>query len=746
MLTSFRKLTVRFILWLVSRTFYRVRVRGLENLPRLGPALLVCNRISLVDSFLIGAYTRRPIRFLMSRHFCQSVGTRWLAKFMEAILISEGDPPRRLVQSLHVAQAHLREGGLVCIFTEGAIARTANRLRFRRGFERVTRTLSIPMIPVHVDHIRAGIFAYEGAHFFSALTGWPARPPCPVTVSFGTPLSPDSTAFDARQAVVKLSAEAFGQRDATQRPLPAAFLGVARRNWRRLAMADSTGRELSFGRALVGAMLFRHLILNRWGNEPMIGVLLPPSVPTALLNIGISMAGRIPVNLNYTASAEALEAAIARCRIETTFTSKKLLERVSIPKQPGMVMIEDAVREFSRSDKVLYTLAARLLPRFLLRKWLLPSGIQLDSLATVIFSSGSTGDPKGVMLSHRNIVSNVEGIEQAINVDRTDCLLGILPFFHSFGFTVGLWLPALVGFPVVYHANPLESRKIGELSRRYRVTLLISTPTFAWDYVRRCAPEDFGSLRYAVVGAEKMRPELAVAFKQKFGVELFEGYGCTEVSPVVAAGTAGYSRPERKQLGNRPGTVGHPIPGVAARVVKIDTLDDLGPEQEGLLLVKGPSVMMGYLDEPEKTHQVITRDGWYVTGDIARLDPDCFITVTDRLARFSKIGGEMVPHLKVEDALQKAIGVLGQQLVVTSLSDGQKGERLLVLHTELGISVDELLKRLRDSDLPRLWLPKKENFFRVDALPLLGSGKLDLKRVKQTAKRLGTAQRASAGA
>jgi acyl-[acyl-carrier-protein]-phospholipid O-acyltransferase/long-chain-fatty-acid--[acyl-carrier-protein] ligase len=746
MLTALGKFMVRPSLWLLTHTLYPIRVRGLENLPRSGPALLVCNHISFVDPFLIGACTRRPIRFLMCRRFYQTRGIHWLATFMEAIPISEGDPPRNIVESLRAAQAYLRQGHLVCIFTEGAIPRIGKPLRFRRGFERITRGLSIPIIPVHLDRLGGGIVASEREPFYPVAPGWPPRIPYPVTVSFGAPLPPDSTAFDARQAVAQLSAEAFGQHDATQRPLPAVFLGVARRNWRRLAMADSTGRELNFGRLLVGAMLFRGLILKRWGNNKMIGVLLPPSVPAALVNIGISMAGRVPVNLNYTAPTEAMEAAIARCRIRTIFTSEKLLARVSMSKRPGMVMIEDAAREFSGSDKVLYALAARLLPPFLLRKWLLPSGAQLDSLATVIFSSGSTGDPKGVMLSHRNIVCNVESIEEAINVDRTDCLLGILPFFHSFGFTVGLWLPALVGFPVVYHANPLESRTIGELSRRYGVTLLISTPTFAWDYVRRCAAEDFASLRYAVVGAEKMKPELAAAFKQKFGVDLFEGYGCTELSPVVAAGTAGYSRPDRERLGNRPGTVGHPIPGVAARVVQPDTLEDLGPEQQGLLLVKGPSVMMGYLEEPEKTRRVITPDGWYITGDIARLDRDGFITVTDRLTRFSKIGGEMVPHLKVEEALQKAAGALGPQLVVTSLSDEQKGERLTVLHTELGISVDELLKRLRDSDLPRLWLPKKENFFQVEALPFLGTGKLDLKGVKETAKRLAGAQRAAAGA
>lgn len=741
-LTILPDFMIRLCLWLLTHTFYRIQVRGRENLPKRGPALLVCNHISFVDPFLIGSCTQRFVRFLMYRHFYETTGIHWLAKLMGAIPISETDPPRQMVESFRAAQARLREGNLVCIFAEGAITRTGNLLRFRRGFERVTRGLSVPIIPIHLDRVWGSIFSYERGHFFFK---WPRRIPYPVTVSVGPALRPEAGAFEVRQAVTRLSAEAFAKRDARQRPLPELFLEAARHNWRRFAMADSFGRELNFGRTLVGAMLFRHLILERCRDEKMVGVLLPPSVPTALLNMGISMSGHVPVNLNYTASAEALSIAIERCNIKTIFTTEKLLEKFSISKRPGMVMIEEAAKSFSTSAKVLHTMAARLLPRFILRKWLLSTDLKLDSLATVIFSSGSTGIPKGVMLSHRNIVSNLEGIQQAINVDRTDCLLGILPLFHSFGFTVGLWLPAVSGFGVVYHANPLESRKIGELCRKYGVTIIIGTPTFAWDYVRRCARKDFASLRLAIVGAEKMKPELAGAFKEKFGLALYEGYGCTELSPVVSVGTPGYSGSDQKQVGYKAGTVGHPIPGVAARIVSLETFQDLGPNQEGMLLVKGPNVMMGYLGEPEKTRDVIREDAWYITGDIARLDEDGFITITDRLARFSKIGGEMVPHLQVEDALHKALGSVEPKMVVTSVLDEQKGEKLAVLHTELGTTVEELLKRLRESGLPKLWVPRKENFFHVEAFPVLGSGKLDLKQVKDTAKRLATAQAAAAG-
>jgi acyl-[acyl-carrier-protein]-phospholipid O-acyltransferase/long-chain-fatty-acid--[acyl-carrier-protein] ligase len=404
-----------------------------------------------------------------------------------------------------------------------------------------------------------------------------------------------------------------------------------------------------------------------------------------------------------------------------------------------MVMVEGVSKHFSTAAKVFYAFAGRLLPGFLLRRWFLPHDTQLDSLATVIFSSGSTGAPKAAMLSQRNIVANIAGVQQTIDVDRSDCLLGILPFFHSFGFTVALWFPMVSGIGVAFHSNPLEARKIGELCRQYRVTIIVGTPTFAWEYVRRCASDDFASLRLAIVGAEKMRPDLARAFKEKFGLHLFQGYGCTELSPVVSVETSGPPLSEATPAGTKPRTSGRPIPGVAVRVVHTETFEPLGPGQDGMLLVKGPLVMMGYLREPERTRQAIWEDGWYITGDVARLDEDGAITITDRLSRFSKIAGEMVSHVQVEEALLKALGSVEPKLVVASVPDEQKGEKLVVLHCPLELSVDDLLGRLRDAGVPKLWIPRKENFFQVQALPILGSGKLDLKMIKETAKRLTSA-------
>jgi acyl-[acyl-carrier-protein]-phospholipid O-acyltransferase/long-chain-fatty-acid--[acyl-carrier-protein] ligase len=740
-LTVLPDFMTRLCFFLLTHTFYRIEVRGAENLPRRGPALLVCNHISFADPFLIGACTPRFIRFLMYRHFYETAGIHWLAKLMGAIPISEADKPRELVESLHAAQDRLREGDLVCIFAEGAITRTGNLLRFRRGFERITRGLTVPIVPVHLDRVWGSIFSFERGHFFFK---WPRRIPYRVTASFGAPLPGDATAFQVRQAVMALSADAFARRGAVQRPLPEMFLDSARRNWRRFAMADSTGRQVNFGQSLIGALLFRRHVVRHCPQEKMIGILLPPSVPAALMNFGISLAGRVPVNLNYTSSKQSMELAVERAGLKTIFTTENLLSRLGIEKQPGMVMIEDAAKTFTKRDKLVWAVLARLVPTALLRRWLIPREVKLDSLATVIFSSGSTGTPKGVMLSHRNIVSNLEGVQQTINVNRSDCLLGILPFFHSFGFTIGLWLPAVSGFGVAYHTNPLEARKIGELCRKFHVTIMISTPTFVWEYLRRCDSEDFASLRLAMVGAEKMKPELGDAFLEKFHIELLQGYGCTELSPVVSVENTGYAGSDQKQIGSKRGTVGHPIPGVAVRIVNPDTFATLGPAEPGMLLVKGPSVMEGYLAEPEKTRQVMWEDGWYITGDVAQLDEDGFVQITDRLSRFSKIAGEMVSHVQVEEALHRALGCFEPRMVVTSVSDEQKGERFVVLYTELGMSVDELLKRMRDSGLPKLWVPRKENFFPVPELPFLGSGKLDLKQVKETAKKLATEQPAPA--
>jgi len=327
-----------------------------------------------------------------------------------------------------------------------------------------------------------------------------------------------------------------------------------------------------------------------------------------------------------------------------------------------------------------------------------------------------------------------------IAIRASDRFVGILPFFHSFGFTATVAAPAVLGYGVVYHPSPLDAKVIGELVAKYRCTFLLATPTFLQLYLRTCEPEQFGSLAYVVTAAEKLPERLAQAFEDKFGIRPLEGYGCTECAPAVAVNTHDFRSAGFRQIGAKRGKIGHPLPGVSVRIVSPENPwsgEDLPVGQPGLMLVSGPNVMQGYLGKPEKTAEVL-RDGWYVTGDVAAFDEDGFLQITDRLSRFSKIGGEMVPHIKIEEKLHELAGSTEQTFVVAGVPDEKKGERLVVLHKLPDAGLAACLEKLAPCDLPNLWKPRADQFFRVDSFPLLGTGKLDLRKVKEVAQKLST--------
>src|ERR671918_782639 len=716
---------VRFVLWLLTHTLYRIRIVGEENIPVRGPALLVSNHVSFVDALLIGATMQRFIRFMLHRDYYDIRWLNWFFRLMKSIPVSATNR-RDIVQSLKRAREELEQGQVVCVFAEGAISRVGHILPFKRGFEKIVEGLDVPIIPVHLDQLWGSIFSFQDGRFFWK---WPKRFAYPVTVSFGPPLPCDADARQVRRAVLELESNAFYQRRSAQELLHGQFIRTAKRHWSSFCMADTTGTELSFGKALMGSLLFSRWLRKRCAQESLVGVMLPPSVGGALVNVAILLAGKVPVNLNFTAGAETLTAAIRQCGIGTILTSRLFLSKAQIEERSQMVFVEEIRRTFSASDKLLAALTAFVIPvRYLERRY--TKNQKSSNLATVIFSSGSTGTPKGVMLSHQNIISNIEGVRQVIPLTPNDRIMGVLPLFHSFGFSISLWLPLIAGFAAVYHPNPMDAKTIGETVEKYRATLLISTPTFYAGYVRRCSREQFATLRYAIAGAEKLREQIAQSFKDKYGLDLLEGYGCTELSPVVSVNLPDVFHGIEKQIGNKPGTVGHPIPGVSVKIIDPNTEESLGTGQEGLLLVKGPNRMLGYLNQPALTNQVL-RDGWYITGDVAAIDEDGFIRITDRLSRFSKIGGEMVPHVKIEEAINQILGE--SAAVITALPDQQKGEQLVGLYARNGISPGELWNKLNETDLPKLWIPKKGNLFRIESIPLLGSGKVDLKTVQKIA-------------
>jgi len=651
---------------------------------------------------------------------------------VRAIPISSEQRPRDLIRSLREATDSIRRGELVCIFAEGQITRTGQLLPFRRGMERIMKGVDAPIVPVNLHGLWGSIFSFEGGRF---LWKRPRRIPYPVTVSFGRPLPGTSTAFDVRQAVQELGTQAFSRDRQSAITLDHAFVRTARRYRRHFFMADSRVPKASFGAALTKTIFVARRLAPHWREQQMVGILVPPSVGGALVNFAASFLGRVPVNLNYTASSEVIASCAQQCDLRTVVTSKVFLERFPNLRIPAKsLLLEDLLANPTLGEK-LSALLISWLPFKLLKRALGARASSIDDLATIIFSSGSTGDPKGVMLTHYNIASNVQQVMQVFRLDSDDRILGILPFFHSFGFTITLWLPALTGVGVVFHANPLDASTIGELVSKYRVTLLIATPTFLQAYIRRCSPEHFGSLKYVLVGAEKLSERVANAFEDTFGIRPLEGYGCTECSPVVAVNGPGFRAPGFRQVAAKRGRVGHPLPGISVRIVDPETGNMLGADQPGLLRVKGPNVMQGYLGRPEKTAEVL-KDAWYTTGDIVSMEADGFLTITDRLTRFSKIGGEMVPHIRIEDKLQELAQVAEQKFVVTAVADEKKGERLVVLHTLSDDTLKDVLEKLAASELPALWKPRPNSFFRVETLPYLGTGKLDLRAVKQRAVEL----------
>ncbi|MBZ5530248.1 MAG: AMP-binding protein [Acidobacteriia bacterium] len=724
---------LRVLLWVLSRIVYRIRVLGKENIPRKGGALLVSNHMSFVDVVLISAAANRPIRFLMFRDVYDSPFIKPFALLMRAIPIPTELRPRDLIESFRVASAAIRAGELVCVFAEGQITRTGSMLPFRKGMERIIRGVDAPIIPVNLHGVWGSIFSYERERF---LWKAPRRMPYPVTVSFGKWLPSTASASEVRTAVQELHAAAFEADRAADRTLDRVLVRTARRYPWRFCMGDARFPKVSFADMLLKLIFVTRRLRAHWKDQEMVGVLLPPSAGGALVNFAATLLGKVPVNLNYTASTEVLESCAQQCKLQTVITSKLFMEKLAainkIEVPAHTVYLEDVLANPKTKEKLAALFIAFFLPYALMKRVLGATKRTTNDLATVIFSSGSTGDPKGVMLTHHNVLANIRQMTQVFSFTSEDKLLGILPFFHAFGFTVTLWLTATYGVGVVYHPSPLDAQIIGEMTRKYKATFLIATPTFLQAYMRRIPREDFASLRCVLVGAEKLSERVARAFEDTFGVRPLEGYGCTECSPVVAVNIFDFRGPGIVQRGARPGTIGQPLPGVSIRIVDPDSGAALSANTPGMLLVRGPNVMQGYLGRPEKTAEVL-RDGWYTTGDIAAVAEDGFLTITDRLSRFSKIAGEMVPHVKVEETLHELADTAEQIFVVSAVPDEKKGERLIVLHVLSEDQLAPILQKLAESDLPALWKPRKDQFFRVDTLPYLGTGKLDLRALKTRA-------------
>ncbi len=676
--------------------------------------MLVSNHVSPVDPLLV----RRAV----------AIG-RNKSDAARLVFLPASKGPEYLRQEIvEVARAGLRDGRLVCLFAEGAIPRSGKLLRFTPVIESMVRDLPAVIIPVAIDRLWGPLAQERGEEVHWK---WPRPFPYPVTVTFGKPLQKTASPYRIRRSVQELQASLFAQRKKPGETLPRKFVRAARRFPFRLAMVDHTGRRLNFLKSLAGALVLQRMLRPHLQGEERVGVLLPPSIGAALTNVALSFLGKVAVNLNYAWSRQTYESCLAKAKLRKVVTSAQFLDKLGWENREEFLELESLKSSVSLGHRLRAFLASAFLPSSLLaRVYKLPD--DPDAPVTVLFSSGSTGEPKGIVLSHFNILSNIQALNQTIQLGPKDRLVGVLPFFHSFGYSMTLWFPLASGNSALYHPDPRDGRAVAKLVRELGGTILVGPPTFFHIYLRQCEPDDFRNLRYAVAGAEKLKPTLAREFRERFGLPLLEGYGATELSPVVSLNTFDYPFGTEFERGHKEGTIGHPIPGVVVKVVGIETGKELEAGEEGLLCVKGPNVMLGYLDDPKGTAEVI-QDGWYRTGDVGRIDEDGFITITDRLSRFSKIGGEMVPHIKVESELQSEAPSVS--FAVASLPDDRKGERLAVLHTAVpdGVSPSALCAALRRRGLSNLAVPKPGCFVEVDEIPSLASGKLDLQAVREIA-------------
>ena len=729
---SFLPAILEFPARAVARVLYHVRSRGTEHLPAKGGVLLIANHLSYIDPIVLQMACPRPIRFIGYKGLRENPFFDWGFRVSGVISISATSPADGMRRAIKALAA----GEVVAIFPEGHISRTGQLMSIQRGFEVIARRAGVPVVPAFIDGVWGSVFSFAGNRYL-----WkpPRVMPTPIFVQFGAPIPADRVSpAGARRALLDVGAEAFGERPVLRRHLGRECMRALAKHPRRIALVDRTvgRRVIKAGElAAAAAALSRHL--RRTIPENRVGIVLPPGAGAFIANLAVLCAGKIPVNLNFTAGKAASEASMKIAGVQTILSADVLRQKVP---------------NFSWPDRTLdlaATLAAmggkRAMLPWLVAAWILPNQwfaglLGLPKLgdraeAGLLFTSGSSGEPKGVALSHRNILANCSQISSLSILPESASLVGCLPLFHSMGFTVTLWYPLIRGCRVVTVPSPLDTRKIIDAIKEEQATVLLGAPTFIRPILRKAQPSELRSLELVVTGAEKLPDDLYKAFLETFNIEILQGYGLTETTPAsninqphppVTTPTA------EPQIGKRAGSSGRLLPGMSVRIMHPETGEEVPPGDQGIVWFKGANVFSGYLDDPQKTSAAF-RDGWFVTGDLGRMDDENFLFIEGRLSRFSKIGGEMVPHGTVEQKVAEVFGwdeSDGITVAVMGVPDSTKGEALVLLTTR-DVTSDQVREKLLAAGLPNLWVPKLVR--RVEKIPVLGTGKLDLKGCRELA-------------
>jgi acyl-[acyl-carrier-protein]-phospholipid O-acyltransferase/long-chain-fatty-acid--[acyl-carrier-protein] ligase len=712
----------------VVRAVYRITTFGLDSMPA-GGFLLLPNHITWVDAILLQAACPRPIRYIIDQEFYQKPMLHPFLRIVGCIPIDIHHPR----SAIREATERIAAGEIVCLFPEGQLERRGVLLRLQRGYELIARHARTPVVPVWLDQLWGSIFSFQGGRFFTKL---PRRIPYPVTVAFGKPLEPENADVAiVREELLKLGEFCYSRRSNLDRHLAReCILGLRRRAFTTVVTDGTDGSKLS-GAKLLGAAAALSRVLRRRFPEPRIAIVLPAGRGAVVANIATLLADKAAVDLNFTAGRAANEACGRRAELRVAISAGQFIDRIKdFPWPSGIVKLDELMPRL-KSQVLFWWIISILSPGWLIARLLSVPKHGGRKEAVLLFTSGSSGEPKGVVLSHRNLVGNVSQFRELLDAQKHDAILASLPFFHSFGATVTLWYPIIEGVPILTYPNPLDAAKNAALIAEHNLTFLLATPTFLRGYLRKAEPQELRSLRLVITGAEKLPLDLAKAFEQRFQQRVFEGYGLTETSPVVSVNLP-EPQPtksgEEVQPSSRLGSVGKLAPGIAAEIREPETDRKLSLHNSGMLWLRGVNIFEGYLRDEKRTAEVL-RDGWFKTGDIGRFDEDGFLYIEGRVSRFSKVGGEMVPHEPLEQKIVDALGLSGtdeRTIAVMGVQDETKGEALVLL-AAIDVDLAQLRQKLREAGVPNLWIPKK--VCRVDAIPVLASGKLDLRKCQELA-------------
>jgi acyl-[acyl-carrier-protein]-phospholipid O-acyltransferase/long-chain-fatty-acid--[acyl-carrier-protein] ligase len=723
------------------RIRYRFRVEGLENVPAGGGVILAPNHVSFLDVVLLPTVCLRNVRFLSWADYEKKPAIRLVMRFFKTIPVS----PSHAKNALQTAVDRLNAGDCLGIFPEGQITRCGTPGEFQGGYALMARRANVPVVPVFIDGLWGSTLSYAGR---GVLRKWPRLGRPQLTIRFGKPLAPGDAAGALRDAVQFLGAECYASRPEFQRHLAEVTVRALARNPGKVLVIDRSGpRRAAFRGATLLALA--HNCARQWRRdipEKRVGILLPPGIGATLANLACLMAGKTPVNLNFTLGRTQLEACITATGVKTFITAKAFRDKLDekVPDFPWgrmehIVDIAAQLKHIAKWRLVRDIALGWIAPgRLLCALWRIPRTGGGNTEAAVLCTSGSSGQPKGVPLTHTNLLGNCNQFDDLYLVTPRSRLLGNLPIFHSFGFTVTLWFPLTRGICTINTPSPLEYARNITAIREEKVTVLVGTPTFFRTYLKKAGATEMASVKLAVAGAEKTPGGFAEEWESRFGGHYYEGYGATELSPVVGVNNHNVHDPRVRGgifHGNRRNAIGRMVCGLTARFTSPFTGERVPTHSGGVLWLKGVNVFPGYLGEPGRTREVLTEDGWYCTGDIARFDADGFLFIEGRQSRFSKIGGEMIPHGTVEDTIRQALGLhfsddISQRIAVASRIDESKGETLVLLST-IDIDPEQLRAALANSGLSNLWIPRIIK--RVDTIPVLATGKLDLQRLHQLA-------------